>query len=107
MENLSLSNIAEGSLEQQFQAAYPQILQALKEGGKKATITMKIEFARPGGTTTLAGIKASFDVKMPPNDPRLKTYTFNGSDFRIQSEPVKPLGNVDENVLPFTAGARK
>ena len=107
MENLSLVNVADGALEQQFQAAYPQILQSLKEGGKKATITIKIEFARPGGTTTLAGIKATFDVKMPPNDPRLKTYTFNGSDFRIQSDPVKPLGVVDENVLPFVAGSKK
>lgn len=106
MEKLTLENIAEGSLEQQFQATYPQILQALKDGGKKATISMKIEFARPAGTTTLAGIKTSFDVKMPPNDPRLKTYTFNGSDFRIQAEPVKPLGS-DENVLPFAAGSKK
>lgn len=30
MEKLTLENIAEGSLEQQFQATYPQILQALK-----------------------------------------------------------------------------
>lgn len=104
LEKLSLANVGEGSLELQFQAAYPQIIQALKDGGKKAVIDIKIEFTRPASTSTIAGIKTAFNVKMPPEEPRLSMYTFNGNDFKIEAEPAKPLGEAGiQNVLPFVA----
>lgn len=106
MEKLSLVNVCEGSLEQQFQAAYPQIIQALKTGGKKATVTMKLEFKRPDSSSTLASIKASFDAKLPPADPRAEVYSFNADNFRIEAEAL-PETQGEQNVLPFTAAVNK
>lgn len=102
MEKLSLLNVCEGSLEQQFQAAYPQILQSLKTGGKKATIKITLEFRRPEGSTTLAQVKSSFDAKLPPNDPYAETYSFNADDFSIKADVV-PAPQGEQNVLPFAA----
>lgn len=70
VEKLSLANICEGTLEKQFQVAYPQILQGLKVSKGKSVITIKVELNRPAGTSAMTQVKTTFDVKMPPNDPR-------------------------------------
>lgn len=101
-ENLSLVNVCGGTLEEQFQAVYPQILQSLKVGKGKATVSMKIEFKRPEGTSAMAQARATFDVKMPPAEPRVEAYPFNADSFTIQAEVQSALEG-EQNVLPFRA----
>jgi hypothetical protein len=87
MENemVTLSNISDCSLEDQFQKAYPEILSKL-EPGKKAKITMTIEVQRPEGTSTLVNVKTKFDTKMPAGDPRVNVYTMNGDTFVMNND---------------------
>lgn len=105
-EKLSLANICEGMLEKQFQAAYPQILRGLKIGKGKSVITMKVELNRPAGTSAMTQVKATFDVKMPPNDPRVEAYSFNANDFKIVAE-VQPAPEGEQNVLQFPSAVNK
>lgn len=97
-ELVTLSNINECSLEDQFQQAYPKILSQLTPG-KKAKITVTIDIQRPEGSVTLVNVRSKMDVKMPPGDPRISVYTMNADTFAMGSDvshPEKP-----DNVVLF------
>lgn len=58
-ELVTLSNINECALEDQFQQAYPKILRQLTPG-KKAKITVTIDIQRPEGSVTLVNVRSMF-----------------------------------------------
>lgn len=63
-ENLSLSNICAGKLEEDFQALYPRLVAALKDGDK-AAVSITIEVQKVPDTSTMVNVRYSMSPKFP------------------------------------------
>lgn len=63
-EALTLSNICEGALEEEFQSLYPAILSQLKEGDK-GSISITVEMARVKDTSSMVTTSFKVTPKFP------------------------------------------
>jgi len=84
-EPLSLTNICEGKLEEEFQKVYPALLSQLKHGDK-ASLAIKLDFSRVADTETM--IKMEYSVK--PTFPARKKSSIGQitDDFKVKTEKV-------------------
>ncbi|AFK87728.1 hypothetical protein Tsac_2875 [Thermoanaerobacterium phage THSA-485A] len=63
-EELSLSNVCSGALEEEFKKIYPTLVSNLKQGDK-ASINISIDFQRVADTDTMISVNYKITPKMP------------------------------------------
>jgi len=98
MEKLTLQNLCEGSLDQQFQAMYPELISRCASG-EKASMTVIIEFERVKDTATM--VRAAYKLKTKTPGFGKASLCVMDADFGLKTE--KPA-EVSQPVSLFSIG---
>ena len=80
---LSLANLCDGTLEETFQAIYPEIL-AKCMSGDKGSITINIELERVEDTTTV--VRTAFSIKSKAPTFKKAALCTMDADYRLKTE---------------------
>lgn len=85
---LSLGTVCGGKLEEEFQRMYPDLLSDLEQG-KKASITINLEFARIPNTDTMINVGYKIAAKSPQKSASSVCQLTEGFKLKTE-EPPKP-----------------
>lgn len=88
MDKLTLMNICGGTLAQQFEAIYPDIL-ARCGSGEKAKLTIAIEFERVKDTSTM--VRAAYTIKTKTPGYGKSSLCQMDADFGLKTEPPEEI----------------
>lgn len=84
-EVLSLENLCQGELKQEFQALMPLVVGCLQEG-ERGSITIKVDFQKMKDTTTMLNVNYSIKPTYPAK--KRASICQIGENFRVKTNKV-------------------